>query len=52
MFFQLLLKITVNLMAKIMQNAYLCDISLVEHKKIPFHEDPQDLEIGEVGHLK
>ena len=23
-------------MAKIMQNAYLCDISLVEHKKIPF----------------
>ena len=36
MFFQLLLKITLNLMAKIMQNAYLCDISLVEHKKIPF----------------
>ena len=32
--FQLLLTITVNLMAKIMQSAYLCVIFHVEHEKI------------------
>ena len=33
--FLLLLTITVNLMAKIMQSAYLCVIFRVEHKKLP-----------------
>ena len=33
---QLLLTITVNLTAKIMQSAYLCVIFRVEHKKVPF----------------
>ena len=36
MFFQLLSTIKVNLMAKIMQSAYLCVIFHVKHKKIPF----------------
>ena len=34
MFFQLLSTIKVNLVAKIIQSAYLCDIFHVKHKKI------------------
>ena len=34
MFFQLLSTIKVNLVAKIMQSAYLCVIFYVKHKKI------------------
>ena len=36
MFFQPLSTIKVNLVAKIMQSAYLCVIFHVKHKKIPF----------------
>ena len=36
MFFQLLSTIKVNLVAKIMQSAYLCVIFHVKHKKLPF----------------
>ena len=36
MSFQLLLKIKVNIVAKIMQSAYLCVIFHVKHKKLPF----------------
>ena len=36
MFFQLLSKIKVNLVAKIMQSAYLCVIFNVKHKKLAF----------------
>ena len=36
MFFQLLSTIKVNIVAKIMQCAYLCVIFHVKHKKIPF----------------
>ena len=36
MFFQLFSTIKVNLVAKIMQSAYLCVIFHVKHKKIPF----------------
>ena len=36
MFFQLLSTIKVNLVAKIMPSAYLCVISHVKHKKLPF----------------
>ena len=36
MFFQLLSTIKVNLIAKIMQSAYLCVIFHVKFKKIPF----------------
>ena len=35
-FFQLPSTIEVNLVAKIMQSAYLCVIFHVEHKKLPF----------------
>ena len=40
MFFHLLSTIKVNLVAKIMQNAYLCVIfhDHVKHKKLPFLE--------------
>ena len=38
MFFHLLSTIKVNLVAKIMQNAYLCVIFHVKHKKLPFLE--------------
>ena len=38
MFFQLLSAIKVNLVAKIMQNAYLCVIFHVKNKKLPFLE--------------
>ena len=36
MFFQLLSTTKVNLVAKIMQSAYLCVIFHVKHKKLPF----------------
>ena len=36
MFFQLLSTIKVNLLAKIMQSAYLCVIFHVENQKLPF----------------
>jgi len=36
MFFQLLSTIKVNLVAKIMQNVYLCVIFHVKHKKLSF----------------
>ena len=36
MFFQLLLTVKVNFVAKIMQSAYLCVIFHVQHKKLLF----------------
>ena len=36
MFFQLLSTINVNLVANIMQSAYLCVIFHLKHKKVPF----------------
>ena len=36
MFFQFLSTLKVNLVAKIMQSAYLCVIFHVKHKKLPF----------------
>ena len=45
MFFQLLSTIKVNLVAKIMQSAYLCVIFHIKHKKITIshgHDGGQD----------
>ena len=45
MFFQLLSTVKVNLVAKIMQSAYLCVIFHIKHKKITIsygHDGGQD----------